>query len=263
MTEGVLYRGRVFHRRARPRVHAFRYRVFWLLLDLDRLEREPGDPRLLSVGKWNLLSVEPKDHGDGSETPLRAQVDARLAEVGVALDGGSVHLLTMPRVLGFVFNPISVYYCRESGGRLAAVIYEVTSTFGERHAYVLPVDDNGSPRFRQACAKALHVSPFIGMEMQYEFRGAMPRRTLALEIDAGDADGLLIATGLKADRRPLTDGEIVDACLALPFSTAKVVAGIHWEAFKLWLKRVPLVPRPGKVATVSGVREPDGEHIFL
>ena len=239
---GALYRGQVMHRRTRPRVHVFRYRVFWLLLDIDRLDA--AATRLFSIGRFNLLSLQPRDHGDGSGASLRTQISDRLAEAGLSDPGGQVRLLTMPRILGFVFNPISVYYCHRPDGGLAAVVYEVTSTFGERRSYVLPAEGE---TFRQTCDKTLHVSPFMRMDMRYAFRGRAPDDGLALSVDGHDVDGLLIATAIHAGRRPLTDREILAAALAMPFETLKVVAAIHWEALRLWLKGVPTVraPAPG------------------
>lgn len=241
---GALYRGTVMHRRVRPRVHAFRYRVFWMLLDLDRLDEAAAGTRLFSLERFNLLSFQRRDHGDGSGRSLRRQAIALLREAGIDEPVGAIRLLTLPRVLGFVFNPISVYYCHGADGALTAVIYEVTSTFGERRSYVLPA--HGGAPFRQSCGKRLHVSPFLAMNMTYDFRGREPDDLLTLSIDGRDPDGLLIATGIRARRRPLADGEILRAVLAIPLETLKVVAGIHWEALRLWLKGVPLVRAPAQ-----------------
>ena len=238
---GSLYRGVVMHRRVRPRVHGFRYRLFWLLLDLDRLDEAAAKTRLFSISRFNLLSFQPRDHGDKSGASLRTQVRSQLADAGIADAHGPIRLLTMPRLLGFVFNPISVYYCHRADGSLAAVVYEVSSTFGERRSYVLPASGE---RFEQTCDKALHVSPFMRMDMTYAFRGRDPDERLTLGIDGHDPDGLLIATAMSGERRALTDGEIIKAVLAVPFETLKVVAAIHWEALRLFLKRVPLAPDP-------------------
>lgn len=235
-----LYRGEVTHARLRPKAHRFRYRVFWLLLDVDRLAEAASRTRLFSIDRFNLFSLRPKDFGDGSETPLRAQVERELAEAGIAAPGGAIRLLTMPRVLGYAFNPISLYYCSDVEGRLAAMVYEVTSTFGERRAYVLPAGD----RFRHGCDKTLHVSPFLQMDMSYDFRGKAPGERMALTINGHDNDGLLIATAMAGERKPLTDRQILRAALALPLVTLKVTLGIHWEALRLWLKGVPPVPGP-------------------
>ena len=244
--KSALYRGEVTHRRLRPREHRLRYRVFWLLLDLAELDEIDAKLRLLSRNRFNLLGFHDQDHGDGSTTPLLDQVQLHLRRAGVDVQGCVVRLLTMPRVLGYVFNPISLYYCHAADGRLAAVIYEVSSTFGERHAYVLPVDGvTGKGMFRQQATKALHVSPFMGMEMRYAFQGRAPDDHMALKINGSDKDGLLIAASMTGRRHALTDGAILRAALAMPLLTLKVVAAIHWEALKLWLKRVPLHSAPG------------------
>lgn len=242
----ALYRGLVTHRRLRPRDHRLNYRVFWLLLDLAEIDALDRRLRLFSRNRFNLLSFHDRDHGDGSGAALRPQIDAFLSRAGIDIDGGHVRLLTMPRVLGYVFNPISLYYCHHADGRLAAMVYEVTSTFGVRHAYVIPVpaEDQASGLIRQGAAKALYVSPFMGMEMDYEFRGHAPGDRLDLTIDGLDAEGVLITAAMSGERRALTDASLLSAVAAIPFLTFKVMAAIHWEALKLWLKRVPLTRQP-------------------
>jgi len=242
----ALYRGGVTHRRLRRRDHRLNYRVFWLLLDLAEIDGLDRRLRLFSRNRFNLLSFHDRDHGDGSGAALRPQIEAWLERAGVALEGGPIRLLTMPRVLGYVFNPISLYYCHRADGRLAAVIYEVTSTFGVRHAYVIPVpvEDQAEGLIRQSAAKALYVSPFMGMQMDYEFRGHAPGERLDLTIDGVDSGGVLITAAMSGERHDLTDADLLSAAVALPFLTLKVVAAIHWEALKLWLKRVPLTRQP-------------------
>ncbi|HYD27271.1 DUF1365 domain-containing protein [Brevundimonas sp.] len=246
----ALYRGEVMHRRLRPRQHRLAYRVFWLLLDLSEIDRLDRSLKLFSRNRFNLLSFHDRDHGDGSGTALREQIEALLARAGLDSGGGPIRLLTMPRVLGYVFNPISLFYCHHPDGRLAAMIYEVTSTFGVRHAYLIPVPpaDQAVGRISQGAAKALHVSPFMGMEMDYEFRGRVPGERLELSIGGFDADGPLINAAMIADRRPLTDAALLSAVAAIPLLTFKVVAAIHWEALKLWLKGVRLRPAPAPAA---------------
>ena len=240
---GCLYRGMVMHRRLHPRVHGFCYRLFWMLLDIDRLDEAAAQTRLFSIGRFNLLAFHSRDHGDGSERDLKTQALETLAEAGIADIDGPIRLLTMPRLFGFVFNPISIYYAHRADGRLSAVIYEVSSTFGERHSYVLPVDDPQG-RFDQHAMKALHVSPFMRMDMRYHFRGRDPDERLTLMIDGHDPQGLLIVTAMTGEKRALTDGQILRATAAVPFETLKVVAAIHWEALRLWLKKTPLAPDP-------------------
>ncbi len=234
------------HRRLRPRTHELNYRAFWLLLDLAEIDGLDGRLRLFSRNRFNLLSFHDRDHGDCSGAALRPQIEAFLVRAGIDIGEGPVRLLTMPRVLGYVFNPISLYYCHQADGRLAAVVYEVTSTFGVRHAYVIPVpaEDQAAGLIRQGAAKALYVSPFMGMEMDYAFRGHAPAERLDLTIDGLDAEGVLISAAMSAERRPLDDRALLSATLALPFMTLKVVAAIHWEALKLWIKGVRLTRQP-------------------
>lgn len=254
----ALYRGWVTHERTRPRRHRLRYRVFWLLLDLDQIDALGERLRLFSRGRFNLLGFHDRDHGDaGDSRPLRAQIEGLLSQAGVQA-GGRIELLTMPRVLGFVFNPISVYYAHRPDGGLAGVVYEVTSTFRERRFYVLPVSphDAAIGRIRQGCAKSLYVSPFMDMDMRYAFRGRAPGETVGLTVLGDDANGRLISASLAARRRPLTDRAILAACLAMPLLTLKVVAAIHWEALKLFLKGVPLTRKPAAVRADQAAARP-------
>jgi DUF1365 family protein len=242
----ALYQGAVIHRRLRPRTHRLRYRVFWMLLDLaeiDGLDRRLG---VFSHNRFNLLSFHDRDHGDGSGADLRPQIESYLDRAGVGIGDGPIRLLTMPRVLGYVFNPISLYYCHQPDGRLAAMVYEVTSTFGVRHSYVIPIpdEDRATGRIRQGAAKALYVSPFMGMEMDYAFRGHAPDQALVMTIEGRDCDGVLITATLSGARHPLTDISLVSALLSLPFLTLKVMAAIHWEALRLWIRGVSLTRQP-------------------
>jgi DUF1365 family protein len=242
------------HHRLRPREHTLRYRVFWMLLDLDELDQMSRSLRFFSRNRFNLMGFHDADHGDGSETPLRVQATRLLERRGVDIGSGAIRLLTMPRVLGYVFNPISLYYCHRPDGALAAMIYEVTSTFRERRAYVLPVapEDGRVGRIDQATGKGLYVSPFMDMDMRYAFKGSVPDDRLDLAIDGLDSQGLLIATAMRGRRRALSDRALLAAMAAMPLLTIKVVAAIHWEALKLWLKGVPLTRKPPAEAIRAG-----------
>ncbi len=252
----ALYFGKVIHTRFRPKAHHLDYRVFWLFLDLAEMDRIDSQLRHFSVGRFNLVSFHPRDHGDGSDTPLRDQITNWLGKAGIDIGQGAIRLLTMPRILGYVFNPISIYYCYDETGRLAALVYEVTSTFKNRHSYVIPVPDAdlGQRHFEQAAAKALYVSPFMDMEMDYRFRGHVPSKTLDLMIDGSDAHGKLIHASMSAQRQPLTDKSILRAMVGFPLLTMKVVAAIHWEALKLWVKGVGLTKQPAPPAEAATVQ---------
>ena len=239
----ALYVGRVSHRRLGPKAHSLSYDVFQLLLDLDEVDAVGRRLRLFSVGRANLFSHHDADHGAGKRGGLRAWAEETLAEAGIAFDGGRILLLAMPRVLGHVFNPLSIYYCHDRAGALAAVIYEVHKTFGERHAYALAAAPGPNGVVRQACAKSFRVSPFLGMEMTYEFALSAPGARIHTGVTALDASGRMVLTAAFAgERRPLGDRELLAALIRYPFLSLKVVAAIHLEAAKLWLKGVRPAP---------------------
>ena len=239
----ALYVGTVTHCRLRPRAHRLAYRIYSLLLDLDELERLDRRLRLFSVNRFNLFSFHEKDRGDGGNLPLRAQVEEKLRAAGLPSDGGAVKLLTMPRLLGWSFNPLSVFFCYRPGGDLTAILWEVDNTFGERHGYLLPAGAPGET-VHQGCAKAFYVSPFMDMNLRYAFAVDGPDARLRIVIDALDTDGLILRTRHNAVRQPLTDAALARLFFSLPFQTLRVVFGIGWEALKLWLKGVRLRPRP-------------------
>ena len=243
--ESGLYAGVVSHTRRRPRRHALRYRIFMLLLDLDEVEGLDRRLRLFSLGRFNLVGFNPRRHGDGSASPLKAQVEAQLAAAGIA-HGGPIRLLAMPRILGGGFNPLSVFFCYRPDGTLSALLYEVNNTFGERHSYLIPAVD--SAIVRQACDKGFYVSPFMDMDLSYAFRVRPPGEAVQVLIDVDDAEGRLLSTGFVAERRELTDGALVRAWLTHPWMTLGVLGAIHWEALKIWLKGEKVRRRPAAPA---------------
>lgn len=255
----ALYRGRVMHRRLRPKRHRLAYRLTMVLLDLDELEALDQRLRLFSLERWNLFSFRQGDHGDGSAVPLRQQVEGLLKGAGIAVTGLQVSLLTMPRMLGFAFNPISIYFCTGAEGDLAAIVYEVSNTFGQRHSYLLEVGQTSGAAIRQSAPKRLHVSPFMAMDQTYSFRVTPPGERLAVGITSRDTDGPVLTAVLEASRQPLTDAALLRTFAAMPLMTVKVVVAIGWEALKLWLKSVPVhrLPAPHS-EPVTVVRSPIG-----
>ncbi len=240
--ESGVYEGTVYHKRLRPKVHAFRYRVFSLLLDLDELPALGRRLRLFSHNRWNLFSFLDRDHGVDRQGSLREWVEERLAGVGITIPGGRISLLCYPRILGYVFNPLSVYFCHRADGALAAVIYEVSNTFGERHAYVLPHTGDGDHvgAVRQSCRKAFYVSPFNDVSGGYRFRVLPPADSVSIHIDQQDSGGKLFLAGFTGRRAGLSDRALLGLALRYPLMTLKVIAAIHWEAFRLLIKGVPL-----------------------
>ena len=250
--QSALYVGSVMHRRLRPRVHRFRYRAFWFLIDLEELDRLSSKLRWFSHNKSNLFSIDDKDHGDGSTTPLRAQVELKLREARIEFAGGSIRLLCMPRTLGYCFNPLSIYFCCHADGTPAALVYQVHNTFGERHSYVIPAKQDGDA-VRQNCRKALYVSPFLDMNMRYDFRVAGPDEQIAVGISVSAPDEKILHAVLTGDRSELSDRNLVHVFLTIPAITLKVIAAIHWEALRLWLKGLRLRPRPAPPASAATV----------
>jgi DUF1365 family protein len=229
-----------------------------LLLDLDEIETLDRRLRLFSRNRFNLFSFRDSDHGNGSEEPLRAQVERLCAEAGVYLDGGPISLLTMPRILGLAFRPLSVFYCHDRGGQLCAILYEVNNTFGERHSYMIPVlDETGI--VRQYCDKRFHVSPFMPMAMRYAFRALPPSERISLAITVSDADGPTLIAVHSAQRRELSDGSLIRCLVTHAFQGITVMTCILWEALKLWVKHVPVHRHPPPPAHAVTIVQKRGE----
>ena len=233
-----LYFGEVMHKRLRPFSHRFRYRVFSLFLDLDELPELTRRLPLLSHNRFNIFSFEDRDHGPRDGSPLRPWAEAQLLAAGIDLQGGALRLLCFPRIFGYVFNPLSVWFCHHRDGSLRAIIYEVKNTFGEQHCYLIPVpagNREDSP-ILQSCDKGFYVSPFIEMASAYRFRLREPGQKLSILIRQAVAEGEILLATLTGRRVPIDGGGLWQALLRYPLMTAKVMAAIHWEALWLWRK---------------------------
>ena len=246
----AVYAGSVMHRRFSPRQHHFRYRAFWFLLDLDELPELARSTRLFSCNRLNLFSLHDRDHGDGSAASIRAQITTLLRENGVDAPVARVELFCMPRTFGYVFNPLSIYFCRRQDNSLAAIVYQVHNTFGERHSYVIPVEESGRV-VRQQCQKVFYVSPFMDVDLRYDFRVSQPGDDISVAIRASAGARPVMVAVLTARRRDFNNGTLLRALLTMGAVTLKVTAAIHWEALRLWLKRIRLRSRPATPAQLA------------
>jgi DUF1365 family protein len=221
------------------------------LIDLDRLAAADRQSPLFGVNRTALYSFRETDHGDRDGSPLRTWVQRCAAEHGIDLSGGQVLLLCYPRLLGYTFNPLSVYFCHRANGDLALLIYEVRNTFGEIHPYVLPVrpGEISDAGVRQSQEKLFYVSPFIEMAMRYHFRVLPPHGHVRLRILETDREGPLLSATFNGHRRTLNTAELLRAFFAFPLVTLKIMSAIHWEALRLWVKGARLVPRPNAAPT--------------
>jgi DUF1365 family protein len=260
----ALYVGSVMHQRLRPVRHRLRYRMFSLLVDLDELPALERRLRLFSIDRFNLFSLHQRDYGEIARSGggLRGHVDRLLGGAGLPA-AAAVRLLTMPRILGFAFNPLSVYFCHGSDGALRALVYDVRNTFGERHSYAIAVapGQGDACRIVQRCAKAFRVSPFLAMDLDYVFRIEPPdpeRAALSIGVVAHDRIGALVNARFDAERRRLDDAALARVFFSHPLLTLKVIAAIHWEALRLFVKGVRLQSKPeAPTAPLTGVEPSD------
>jgi DUF1365 family protein len=234
----TLYRGEVMHARLKPFGHRFSYRVFSLLIDLDRLDEAAAAARLFSVNRPGVVSFHESDHAAEAGESARGHADRLLAEAGLERRAARVLLLCYPRVLGYVFNPISVYFAYDQAGELVAMIYGVRNTFGQRHSYVACVEpgEKSAAGVRQERSKLFHVSPFIGMDARYHFRVLPPGKAVRLRILETEGGAPVLSAAFSGSAQPLGDPALATCLLKIPFMTWKIMLGIHWEALKLWLK---------------------------
>jgi uncharacterized protein len=248
---GVLYPGKVMHARLKPFGHRFEYSVFSLLVDVDRLDELARRTRFLSVNRPGIVSFHECDHVERDGETIRQFVDRLLSDAGLNDRAARILLLAYPRIAGYVFNPISVYFAYDANGVLVALIYAVRNTFGERHTYVAPIlpGDVTDAGIRQTRTKIFHVSPFVPMGTRYHFRILPPGRTVRIRIQETESGAPLLSATFNGDATPLTDAKLGGCLLRFPFMTLKVMVGIHWVALKLWLKgakfrRSPSPPAP-------------------
>ncbi len=251
--QSALYRGTVRHRRHEPRRHEFTYSLFMAFLDIDRIAELMSISPFAGRNRWNWAAFNDRDHLGDPSLPLRERLAADAVARGVPFPEGPVFLLTHLSYHSYNFNPVSFYYCCNRAGEVESVLAEVNNTFGENFNYWLwsgnRVPSPNSMRFR--CPKVFHVSPFLPLELDYEFIFTTPGPDLLVHMNTLDGDRVVLDATLKMQRRPWSARELHRGLLAHPWMTAKVIAAIHWEALKLYLKKVPFFTHPGRLRQVD------------
>lgn len=241
----ALYTGTLIHSRRRPKENVFRYKICFYVLDLDELPELDRRLSLFSYNRRNALSLRDRDHLGDPGLPVKENLLAFLAGHGVDLAGGRVLLLTNLCVFGYVFDPVSVYYCYRADGALACVVAEVSNTFGEKWPYLLDERSRlpaGGLAFR--AAKRLHVSPFFPLDQEYRFFLSEPGERIHVRVDVWESGERRLGSVLAGERRELTNASVASALARYPLMTAQVTALIHLQALKLWLKGVPFHRKP-------------------
>lgn len=261
--KSCIYTGTVVHKRLSPRPHAFSYRVFALCLDVDEIDRLDDSLRLFSRNRRNLLSFRDTDVGDRRPEPVGERTRQLLSDAGLSRFGSRIELVCYPRVLGYVFNPLSVYFCRDEDERVGAVVYEVTNTFGERKSYLIEAGEAAGALLEQSCAKELYVSPYTQTSGTYAFHMVPPSERVLIGVAFREAGRPVLKTHFRGDRIALNDRAIVSMLMRHPLMTLKVITAIHVEAARLWAKGVPLVTRhasPVFSTTVVRTKGQDAPH---
>jgi len=249
--ESAIYEGKVLHKRTRPKYHSLKYKVFSLLLDLDELKLLDKKFFLFSYNRFGIISFWDKDHGQKNDTPLRAWVESRLKDSKITIEINRISLLCYPRIFGYVFNPISIYFCYDNNDDLFAILYEVSNTFHETHTYVLRVNKEEHFEVKQSCSKMLYVSPFVEMETDYYFKITPPKEDISIVIKQKDIEGIFLTALFQGKRKSLTNLGLLKCLMRYPFLTLKIISGIHWEALILWLKGIPFIPHEPSIPTIQ------------
>ena len=241
----AIYNGTVIHKRFKPKLHFFKYKVFSLLIDLTELNILDKNISFFSYNKFNLISFFDKDHGERNGTSLIEWVKKNLKENQINHENIKIKLLCYPRILGYVFNPLSVFYVYNNKEELISILYEVKNTFGEQHTYIFKVENNNL--LQHNCEKKFHVSPFIEMDCNYFFRILKPTEKISVIIDQYQSNEKILYASQDGIRRDFTSSELIRSYLKHPLMTFKIIIAIHFEAFKLWSKGIRYIKKKLKI----------------
>jgi len=237
----LIYNGKVIHKRFKPKEHYFKYNVFSLLINLEELTEIQNKIKIFSYNKFNLLSFFDKDHGPRDGTSLKDWVIKNLKDIGINDSNIQIKLLCYPRIFGYVFNPLSVFFIYDQESKLISILYEVKNTFGEQHTYIFKANDKKI--ITNNCSKKFHVSPFIEMDCHYYFRVIKPSDKILVIIDQKDNDGKLLYASQDGYAKEFNEKNLLISFISHPLMTFKIIAAIHYEALKLWLKGIKIVKK--------------------
>ncbi len=246
MINSCIYSGSVIHKRFKPKEHFFKYKVFSLFIDLSELNELDDKLNFFSLNKFNLISFHEVDHGNRDGSSLLDWVKNNLSNNNVSTANIRVKLLCYPRILGYVFNPLSVFFVYDQNENLISILYEVKNTFGEQHTYFFKVE-NQNKLIQNNCSKKFHVSPFIEMNCNYFFKILNPAQKLSVIIDQYDQKGKILFASQDGERSDLTSKNLMKSYLKHPLMTFKIISAIHFEAFKLWMKGIKFIKKKFKI----------------
>ena len=241
-----IYTGTVIHKRFKPKVHSFNYSVFSLLIDLSELDLMNNNLRIFSYNKFNIVSFYSKDHGARDGSSLRKWVIGNLQKNNIKVKGIKIKILCYPRIFGYVFNPLSVFYIYNKNSELISILYEVKNTFGEQHTYIFKTKKNVNS-IQHVCRKKFHVSPFIKMDCIYFFRLLKPGNRISVIIELQDQKGKILYASQDGNKSELNNKNLIQSYIKHPLMSFKIIVAIHFEAFKLWSKGIELIKKTLKI----------------
>jgi len=246
INSSCIYNGQVIHKRFKPKEHFFKYKVFSLLLDLSELNLLDKELKIFSYNKFNILSFYDIDHGPRDGTSLISWVKENLNNNNINSNEIRIKLLCYPRVWGYIFNPLSIFFVYDKNSKLISILYEVKNTFGEQHTYVFKIDKDNQ-LFEHSCKKKFHVSPFIEMNCLYYFKILKPTDKLSVVINQNDDSGKLLFASQDGLKNELNNKNLMISYISNPLMSFKIIGAIHFEAFKLWIKGIKYVKKKFKI----------------
>ena len=241
-----IYNGTVIHKRFKPKVHFFKYKVFSILIDISEINLLHKNLKIFSHNRFNIISFYDADHGPRDGTSVKEWVIKNLKDNQIDTKDIKIKLLCYPRIFGFVFNPLSVFFIYNKKSELISILYEVKNTFDEQHTYIFKSRENENP-IKHTCKKKFHVSPFIEMNCTYFFKILKPGDKISVIIDQYDEEGKLLYASQDGSRIELNNKNLFLSYLKHPLMTFKIIAAIHFEAFKLWIKGIKFIKKKLKI----------------